>query len=107
MDNALLMTLVLCALVGGHGASSVIEAGSLRDDFLLEENLVFLNHGSFGATPRRVLEAEFELAVQMERDPMEWMNTKRVPMQEHVQQLIAEYIGARCTVLSSDPAICI
>lgn len=42
----------------------------LKNLWNLESDLLFLNHGSFGATPKPVLEAEWNWEVKMERDPM-------------------------------------
>jgi isopenicillin-N epimerase len=40
------------------------------DRFVIDPSLTFLNHGSFGACPRRVLEAQSELRLAWERDPL-------------------------------------
>jgi isopenicillin-N epimerase len=40
------------------------------DRFVIDPSLVFLNHGSFGACPRRVLDAQSELRLAWERDPL-------------------------------------
>ncbi len=42
----------------------------LKSLWHLESDLLFLNHGSFGGTPKQVLEAEWEWEKRMERDPM-------------------------------------
>lgn len=41
--------------------------------FLLEEGIAFLNHGSFGACPRPVLEAQQLWRLRMEKEPVRFM----------------------------------
>jgi len=43
---------------------------AIRHEWLLEPGMDFLNHGSFGATPRRVLAAQDQWRLTMERQPM-------------------------------------
>jgi isopenicillin-N epimerase len=43
---------------------------AIRGEWLLEEGMSFLNHGSFGATPRRVLAAQARWRRAMERQPL-------------------------------------
>jgi isopenicillin-N epimerase len=45
----------------------------LREHFLLDNRLVFLNHGSFGACPKVVLKAQSEYRERLERDPVTFM----------------------------------
>ena len=42
----------------------------MKQHWTLDPNITFLNHGSFGATPRVVLEAQNEFRAQMEREPV-------------------------------------
>jgi isopenicillin-N epimerase len=41
--------------------------------FLLDPEVVFLNHGSFGATPRAVFEAYQDIQRQLERQPVAFL----------------------------------
>jgi isopenicillin-N epimerase len=45
----------------------------LRSHFWLDERLCFLNHGSFGACPKSVLEAQTAWRIRMEQDPIHFM----------------------------------
>jgi isopenicillin-N epimerase len=45
----------------------------LRSHFWLDERLCFLNHGSFGACPKSVLEAQTAWRIRMEQDPIRFM----------------------------------
>jgi isopenicillin-N epimerase len=58
---------------------------NLAKHFLLREDVVFLNHGSFGACPRPVFEAYQEWQLELERQPVAFLhgvhltNRMRVP----------------------------
>lgn len=43
---------------------------AIRHEWLLEQGMDFLNHGSFGATPRRVLASQDRWRLRMERQPL-------------------------------------
>ncbi len=51
--------------MGGAGEGSGAER-----EFLLDPSWVFLNHGSFGACPRVVLERSFAWQRELERQPV-------------------------------------
>lgn len=46
---------------------------ALRDDFLLDPEIHFLNHGSYGATPRPVLAAQRRWQERLERQPVAFL----------------------------------
>lgn len=50
-------------------------SNDLRDCFLLDPRVIFLNHGSFGATPRPVFEAYQEWQRRLERQPVQFLGT--------------------------------
>jgi hypothetical protein len=48
---------------------------SLRDAFLLDPDVTFLNHGSYGACPRAVFERYQEWQLELERQPVLFLAT--------------------------------
>ncbi|MHC4776090.1 MAG: aminotransferase class V-fold PLP-dependent enzyme, partial [Planctomycetota bacterium] len=48
----------------------------LRSLWELDPSVVFLNHGSFGATPRAVLEAQAGWRRRLEANPVEFMDRR-------------------------------
>lgn len=51
-------------------------AEELRPLFLLDERIAFLNHGSFGATPRSVMDAAFAWQLEQEREPVQFIDKR-------------------------------
>jgi isopenicillin-N epimerase len=77
-------------------------AEELRRDFLLDPDIVHLNHGSFGAAPRQVLECQQELRQAMERDPVEFLGRRLSEALGESRARLAPYFGVSdpdCLVL--------
>ena len=68
----------------------------MRDLFLLDPDVVFLNHGSFGACPREVFEEYQRIQLEVERAPIEHLSLKRrLPgLIAGVRERLASYVGA-------------
>ena len=49
----------------------------MKELFLLDPDVVFLNHGSFGACPRPVFEAYQRFQRELERQPVEFLALER------------------------------
>ena len=45
----------------------------MRDEFMLDPDVVFLNHGSFGACPRPVLERYRTWQFELELEPVDFI----------------------------------
>jgi isopenicillin-N epimerase len=68
---------------------------SLRTHWMLDPEITFLNHGSFGACPRVVLERQSELRAQLEREPVRFFVHELEPMLEDARAEVAAFVGAR------------
>jgi len=63
--------------------------------WLLETGLDFLNHGSFGACPREVLEAQAAWRERMERDPVRFLAADLEPALDDSRARLGAFLGAR------------
>jgi isopenicillin-N epimerase len=66
----------------------------LRDLFLLDPNIVFLNHGSFGACPRSVFEKYQDWQRQLESQPVRFLGTELDAYLRQARQELSGYIHA-------------
>jgi len=66
----------------------------LRDLFLLQPDIVFLNHGSFGACPKPVFETYQAWQLELERQPVEFLGRRFVDLMRAARQALAAYVGA-------------
>ncbi len=64
-----------------------------RSDFLLDPDLVFLNHGSFGAVPRVVQEAYEGLQREMERNPVAWLQRRAPEVMADARARLGDFLN--------------
>lgn len=66
----------------------------LRDEFLLDPEVVFLNHGSFGACPRAVFERYQRWQLELERQPVEFLGRRSHALLATARAALADYLHA-------------
>ena len=66
----------------------------MKELFLLDPDLVFLNHGSFGACPREVMQEYQRWQMEMERNPVEFLGRRSAELLAHSRALLAKTLGA-------------
>src|SRR5919201_413421 len=69
----------------------VTNSTQLRDEFLLDPDVVFLNHGSFGACPRDVFERYQEWQLELERQPVEILGRRLEGLLAEARAALADY----------------
>jgi isopenicillin-N epimerase len=65
---------------------------ALRAEFLLDPNVVFLNHGSFGACPRPVFEHYQALQRELERQPVEFLGRRLHGLLADARAALGQYL---------------
>ncbi len=66
----------------------------LKDQFLLDPNVIFLNHGSFGACPRAVFEVYQDWQYRLERQPVQFLWVELDGLLHNSRQVLGEYVHA-------------
>lgn len=67
---------------------------NLKQYFLLDPNIHFLNHGSFGATPKPVFEAYQNWQLRLERQPVLFLGREYDRLLKESRQVLGEYLNA-------------
>lgn len=67
----------------------------LRELFLLDPEVTFLNHGSFGATPKPVYEEYQRWQRELERQPVEFLDRLFSERMAASRAALADYLGTR------------
>jgi isopenicillin-N epimerase len=78
---------------------------AMRDRFLLDPEVAYLNHGSFGACPRAVFEEYQRIQLELERGPTDffvrhvsvpfWEREEREGALDEARASLASFVGAR------------
>lgn len=65
----------------------------LRSQFLLDPNIHFLNHGSFGACPKPVFETYQRWQLELETQPVKFIGRRYVSLMEEARTALGEYVN--------------
>lgn len=76
---------------------------SLASNFVLSKDVVFLNHGSFGAAPKAVLDAQRALRERLEHNPMAFFIRDLEGLLDASRARLAAFVGAAPTELAFVP----
>lgn len=66
----------------------------MKENWLLDPTIAFLNHGSFGATPKLVLAKQSEWRERMEREPVLFLARQIDELLEVVREELATFLNA-------------
>src|SRR6478609_8037616 len=72
---------------------SVSSVATLRDQFLLDKSVTFLNHGSFGACPIPVFEEYQRWQRELERQPVEFIGRRFEGLMGEARAAIAKFLN--------------
>ena len=75
----------------------------MKHHWTLDPAITFLNHGSFGATPRVVLEKQHEYRAQLEREPVRFFVRELEPLLDAARAELADFLGADAEGLAFVP----
>ena len=67
----------------------------LKEYFLLDPGVIFLNHGSFGATPKPVFDAYQRWQLELERQPVEFLGRRYNGLMQSARAALAEFVGTK------------
>ncbi len=73
---------------------SVPTPSPLASHWTLARDVSYLNHGSFGACPRSVLNDQFELRAKLEANPMRFLVREYPALLDAAREEIAQLVGA-------------
>lgn len=62
--------------------------------WMLDPKVQFLNHGAFGACPRRVLECQSEWRARLERQPLQFLVREMEKELDAARECLAEFVGS-------------
>ncbi len=74
---------------------SAVTSEAIRSQFELDPDVVFLNHGSFGARLKVALEAQGELRRRLEKNPVQFMARDLERLQDEARERLAPFLGVR------------
>ena len=77
------------------GTGRMMTKNHLADRWLLDPEVIFLNHGSFGATPKAVLDEQSRIRLRIEREPLVFFDHDYLKELDQARAVLAGFLGAR------------
>jgi isopenicillin-N epimerase len=66
---------------------------NLKSLFLLDPDIIYLNHGSFGATPKEVFSVYQEWQRELEKQPVEFLSRRYRKLMADAREKLGTYLG--------------
>ena len=81
----------------------------MRPQFLLDPTITFLNHGSFGACPKPIFEEHQRIQLELETEPVEFIQIKQPKYLKIARESLAKFVGCQAGDLffTSNPTFAI
>jgi isopenicillin-N epimerase len=81
----------------------------MKSQFLLDPNITFLNHGSFGACPKPVFEEFQRFQLELESEPVDFIQRKQPNYLKAARESLAKFVGCNAEDLffTSNPTFAI
>jgi len=76
------------------GSLKLPPRSELAHEWTLDPDVVFLNHGSFGACPKRVLEFQADLRTRLESEPVRFFIRELPELLDAAREKLAAFVGA-------------
>ncbi len=73
------------------GDMTSMKPQDMKRFWTLDPEVTFLNHGSFGACPRPVLDAQQVLRAEMEREPVAFLERRFEVLLDGAREALAEF----------------
>ncbi|MBI3511061.1 MAG: aminotransferase class V-fold PLP-dependent enzyme [Bacteroidetes bacterium] len=67
----------------------------LIKNWSLDQSMTFLNHGSFGATPVKVLEEQHKFRSELEAEPVRFSTRELEPLWDNARKITAAFLGTK------------
>ena len=81
----------------------------MNSQFLLDQNITFLNHGSFGSCPKPIFEEFQRFQLELEAEPVEFITRKQPKYLKTARESLAKFVGCNAEDLffTSNPTFAI
>lgn len=67
----------------------------MKSQFLLDQNITFLNHGSFGSCPKPIFEEYQRFQRELESDPVDFIQKKQPQYLKIARESLANFVGCQ------------
>jgi len=67
----------------------------MKSQFLLDPNITFLNHGSFGACPKPIFEELQRFQLELETEPVDFIQKKQPKYLKAARESLAKFVGCQ------------
>jgi len=83
-----------CYVAGVMHANTLSRPAADPRQWLLDPEVIFLNHGSFGACPRHVCEFQTVWRERLERQPLQFLGRDLEKLLDAARESLAQFVGA-------------